>query len=113
VLSPTIETEAVNPERIAGDDRYETARLLLDEFLPTDQDFIYLATGENYPDALVAAPLAARNDTGILLIDGEQTQLPDWWPEVIDSHSLQRFCLLGGPLAISTEIEEAIRLELN
>lgn len=61
-LSPEVEAALVrlgfDTVRLAGDDRYETARIVA-EALPNATE-AWLADGENFPDALVAGGAAAR-----------------------------------------------------
>ena len=62
VPSPT-----VTSERLAGADRYGTAAAISQRLFPTPPaPVVYLASGENFPDALTAAPIAARGG-GVLL----------------------------------------------
>jgi len=56
--------------RFEGKDRYETSSLIQSEFFP-ETDRIYLATGENYPDALTGAALAASQSKPMLLVPPE------------------------------------------
>jgi putative cell wall-binding protein len=53
--------------RLAGDDRYETSALILKTLFPQPQK-IFLATGQNFPDALAGAALAANQNTPMLLV---------------------------------------------
>lgn len=70
-------TTGMQVVRIAGQDRYETAaKVALASFDPDDVDVVYLATGQNFPDALAGGPLAAANDAPILLTpSGELTKV--------------------------------------
>ncbi len=54
-------------KRLAGYDRYDTSTLILEEFYPTATK-LFLATGQDFPDALAGAALAANRDTPMLLI---------------------------------------------
>ena len=51
--------------RISGDDRYSTADALCEKF--TSADTVIIASGENFPDALCAAPLSKQYNAPILL----------------------------------------------
>ena len=44
-------------ERLAGPTRYETAAAITAAVYPTGQPRLFVATGDNFPDALAAAPL--------------------------------------------------------
>lgn len=53
-------------QRIGGNDRYETATLISQSKFESN-DYVVLVTGENYPDALCAAPFAKVINAPILL----------------------------------------------
>lgn len=53
--------------RFTGTDRYETSTLILKKFYPETQN-IFLATGQNFPDALAGAALAANTNIPMLLV---------------------------------------------
>ena len=57
-------------ERIAGADRYATALAVADWRWGTGRCDVVLATGENFPDALAAAPLADFANAAMLLTSG-------------------------------------------
>ena len=52
--------------RIAGKNRYETSVLIAKQVYNDPKD-MYIASGENYADALCASPIAAKNNSPILL----------------------------------------------
>ncbi len=52
--------------RVAGRDRYATAKAVAETYF-ADSATALVATGEDFPDALVGAPLAAKLDAPILL----------------------------------------------
>lgn len=58
-------------DRIAGSDRFETNRDVLEKFTDLKYDKVYVANGqdEHLVDALVAAPLAAQTNSPIVLAD--------------------------------------------
>jgi len=53
--------------RYAGYDQYETNTVVLNQ-LSFDTSKVYVATGQNFPDALAGAALAGKSNTPILLI---------------------------------------------
>lgn len=57
--------------RYAGYDQYETNTTVLNQ-LPFDSSNVYVATGENFPDALAGAALAAKYKAPILLLPRAQ-----------------------------------------
>lgn len=59
---------AASVTRIAGKDRFETSSEVYKKFF-SNPDSIYIASGMNFPDALSASVLAAKNDAPIVLIN--------------------------------------------
>lgn len=60
---------AANTERLAGANRYETSKAISSQF--NQADTAILVTGQNYPDALSATPLAAKYKAPILLTNNK------------------------------------------
>ncbi|MBU2601743.1 MAG: cell wall-binding repeat-containing protein [Actinobacteria bacterium] len=60
---------AADPEiyKTVGRDRYETAILVSQDAYPGGADTVFLVKGDNFPDALAAAPLAAAYDGPVIL----------------------------------------------
>jgi putative cell wall-binding protein len=62
---------AATVNRVAGDDRYETSRLVTeDAFGPTGAIIAWVATGQGFADALSAAAVAGGEGSPVILIDG-------------------------------------------
>jgi len=55
-----------NTERIGGKNRYDTAAVIAKHFHKTAQT-AYLATGEDFPDALTAGLIAGKANAPLLL----------------------------------------------
>ncbi len=66
-FSPSADAETITT-RLFGADRYLTAIEVSKDGWPSGADTVILTTGENYPDALSAAPLAGKYDAPILLV---------------------------------------------
>lgn len=86
----------ITVNRLAGDDRYLTALSIIKHFNDGSFKGIYVATGEDFPDALAGGPLAARNSSPIFMVGRDY----------VDSDVLQyikglnlkgRTYVLGGP----------------
>jgi len=94
VVSPSVQAILPNPERLAGSDRYGTAAAVLAKF-STKADQVYVATGEQFPDALAGGVLAATQNTVIILIpptgvtSSEKVVIRTWPP--------RKAYALGGP----------------
>lgn len=68
VVSNTVEKQFPNCERLYGQGRYETNTAVLNRF-SEDINFnnIYIASGQDFPDALSGSALAQKNSSGIIL----------------------------------------------
>lgn len=74
-ISPALEQEIIrvsglspgNVKRLGGKDRYDTSALIVKNFYP-EASRLYLATGEDFPDALAGAALAAHSSSPMLLV---------------------------------------------
>ncbi|WP_256838456.1 cell wall-binding repeat-containing protein [Ornithinimicrobium faecis] len=92
-------------ERVAGDNRYETAAEIAADW-ETSQD-IYVATGENWPDALAGAARAATTDSPVLLVKSKTIPAATW--AELERLDPGRIFVLGGPLAIAPEVLDRMR----
>jgi len=93
-------------ERIFGNDRYETAANVY-EFardVLTSQT-AYLVTGENFPDALAAGGLAAKQRAGIVMT--QRSFLPGPIYSVLSrpSESPMRVVIIGGAAAVTDQVK--------
>lgn len=119
-------------ERIGGDDRFHTARLIAERvaadftalqgfgtasgFADDDDEqrvTAVLATGRDFPDALASGPLAAGGLLPILLT--ESTSLPTATREALQDGELgiEQVLIVGGSEAVSQDVQRAVaELEL-
>lgn len=67
VVIPDTFNDLPNPTRVSGNDRYATAAAVL-QANPPQGSLLFLATGENFPDALTGGVLAALDTTDIVLV---------------------------------------------
>ena len=74
VISETAVKGIAGAERIAGADRYATNLAVLNKFA-AGYNFknIYLATGDNYPDAICGSALAGKESAPIVLVNSSNT----------------------------------------
>lgn len=74
VLSSSIESQVPNPIRISGEDRYATNLAVLNQFASNLKfDNVYLATGNDFADALVGSELAAQTQSPVVLTNNSLT----------------------------------------
>lgn len=109
-----VEELGVGVERLAGADRYETALTVAETSAPAagDRSVLHIATGRNYPDALVAGPALARQRGWMVLVDGAG---PAPHPAVtawVESRStvVEQLHALGGPAAISDVVLDRVAI---
>lgn len=92
-------------ERVAGADRYGTAAAVAEAFDP-EVDVLYVATGENYPDALTVSALAGQQGAPVLLT--QQDHLPSDTAAAAERLQPDRIVVIGGSEAVSPEVLEAL-----
>lgn len=93
--------------RTGGTDRYDTSRKIIDqayEFTPIDFYEVFLATGNNFPDALSIAPVA--DHTAVLLVDGAKDHLDAATHASIARMHPYQANLIGQTPSISAGIEQ-------
>jgi putative cell wall-binding protein len=94
-------------KRITGNDRFKTAVAVSNEGWPDGAEYVVLATAEDYPDALSAAPLAAKYDAPILLTD-KNTINSDTTAE-ISRLKAKNIIIVGGVGVISQDVEDRLK----
>lgn len=103
VVSDDVMSQLNGAKRIQGEDRYATNLAVLKAFDGQyDYSKIYLATGEDFPDALSGSALAALTDSPIILASPESLPLTR---QYMDSNKdkLNEAYILGGEGAVSND----------
>ncbi|WP_059351872.1 cell wall-binding repeat-containing protein [Bacillus coahuilensis] len=103
VVSGSIEKLLPNASRYGGSNRYETARVVTERF-PLGKDHAYVATGENFADALTGSVLAAKENSPILLVS--KSSIPTSTNKIASQYT--RFSILGGTASVSNSVENAL-----
>lgn len=98
------ELQAFTPEgkvvRLAGASRFETAAAITEDLLERNVvDRVFVATGGNFPDGLVAAPAAALSRSPLLLTQTEC--MPAVAVHAIVQSNARRLAVLGSTSAVS------------
>lgn len=101
----TVTATGINPIRLGGANRYDTSVQIAKQGWPNGSAYVVLATGNNYPDALSAAPLAQNYNAPILLTDKTLPQVT--LNEITRLKPIQIF-ICGGTGAISKTIENQL-----
>lgn len=109
ILSVTTNVFALQSDltikRLSGDNRYATsAKVALSGW--SQSDYAVLAYGEDFPDALSAAPLAKKYNAPILLT--ETNSIPKETLDVIQQLKVEHIIIIGGTKIISSEVEQQL-----
>ena len=108
-VSPKVEEKLkamkVKVERISGKDRYETSAIVAEKVFEVAgrSKSVIMTSGEDYPDALAIAPVAARDGKPILLVkkDYVSPQISD----ILKYDSINNVTIVGGEKSVSKDIE--------
>lgn len=94
--------------RLAGSDRYSTAvEISKAGWGRGTSEYAIIATGEDYPDALCAAPLAKKYNAPILLTSG--ARLDKKVEDELFRLGVKNVYIIGGVSLIPVEVEEQIK----
>ena len=105
VFANTMVETSASANRLAGQDRYETAAAIARGGW-TQSNYVILAFGRNFPDALSAAPLSKKYDAPILLTESE-TLTPQAKQALIDL-KVKNVIIIGGTSVISQNIDTSL-----
>ncbi|MDP4179171.1 MAG: cell wall-binding repeat-containing protein [Bacillota bacterium] len=94
-------------DRISGADRFETAAKIADKGWTTTSDYAVIATGEDYPDALCASPLAKKYNAPIILT--KTYILSNSAKKELKRLSVKNVFIVGGTAAVSSDVENQIK----
>lgn len=115
VLFPTTMDFTKFVDRIDGQNRYATAVEIAKKTFPEIPDTFILASGEDFPDALVANGLTNVFDAPILLT--RQGSLPDETAAYLAAakaeHKNLHIHIVGGPLAIGGAVEGTLERDYS
>lgn len=103
--SPAAATPTFELERVAGNDRYATAAALALEGWTSSTSAV-IATGDSFPDALAGSFIAGYINAPILLV--RRTEVPAATRDALTELGVTEVALLGGPAAISDEVEASL-----
>ncbi len=94
-----------NPTRYNGTTRYETASEIAKQLVGPSKD-AYVATGENFADALTGSVLAAKQGAPILLVKPDH--IPYSINQLIEKMEYKNLHILGGPNAVSEDLAKKL-----
>lgn len=93
-------------QRLYGRDRYETA-IAISKSGWEKAEYVVLATGGDFPDALCAAPLAKKYNAPILLV--QKDSLGSLVESELNRLGVKKAFLVGGQGVISVNVENRLR----
>jgi len=94
-------------QRIWGSDRYDTAIEICKNGWIDDSEYAVLASGENFPDALSAAPLAKKYNAPILLNSG--ATLDSRVEDELKSLGVKQIFIVGGSSVVPDTIKDKLQ----
>ncbi|MFB2580892.1 cell wall-binding repeat-containing protein [Herbiconiux sp. P15] len=96
--------------RISGADRYEVSRNLMSfNWYATSSSTAYVATGQNFPDALSAGPAAAVAQAPVLLVNGLDATVDPGAEALLEEKEKSTIKIAGGPNSVSPGIEADLK----
>ncbi|WML41225.1 cell wall-binding repeat-containing protein [Neobacillus sp. OS1-2] len=101
VISDSIFRKLPGARRIAGNDRYETSLLVSQNMA---KDYVFIASGTNFPDALSGSVLAAAYGKLILLT--RPNVLSEELKGLLRDQEVLTVSILGGPGSVSKQVEQ-------
>lgn len=98
---------ALKPDitRIGGADRYEVSRNVIDYAFPDGVDEVFVATGNNFPDALAAGPAAGHLSGAVLLVNGWGEGLDQPTRDLLADKNTQTARIAGGANSVNGTVE--------
>jgi hypothetical protein len=109
--TPTPTPPANVPDRIGGDDRYDTASKITEQAFPDGAIEAIVATGEDFPDAMCAAGLAGLYNCPIVITNTDT--LNETSENLLKKLGTTNALVLGGTGAVSENVEERLSTEVT
>lgn len=107
-VSTAVETElaglAAHVDRLGGSDRYATAAAVSADTFAAGTAEVYLASGQDFPDALSGAPAAGKAGAPVLLVP--ESGIPASVRAELDRLRPGRVVVLGGTGAVSAAVAQ-------
>ncbi|MGD6803404.1 cell wall-binding repeat-containing protein [Rossellomorea vietnamensis] len=99
-VEKSVKTATSNVKRLSGSTRYKTLSAVLWEFKDKfDSSAILLSTGENFPDALSAAPLSIGNGAPLIMTGPEMDPSVEFFlRNLANGQRIKEFKVVGGTL---------------
>lgn len=108
-VSSTVEQQLngfVSVSRYGGEDRYETSALIIQKLYGNAAESLVIATGEDYPDALVGSSLGRNSRGAVLLVNGSGDSLSSDQKQIIGNTGTG--WVIGGEGAVPENLKKEI-----
>lgn len=105
-LISTNANAAAQTKRLWGNDRYETGSAIVEQGWQSSSYYAVIVNGENFPDALSAAPLAQKYNAPILLT--QSNSLDSNTAAELKRLSVKNVFIVGGEGVVTPSVEKAI-----
>lgn len=111
VVSPSVAAELAfyttgSVERLAGTDRYSTATAISKSTFAKNVPVVYIATGDNFPDALAGGPAAAMAGGPILLVRSDA--IPSATAVELARLNPASIVIIGGDTVVNESVRAAL-----
>ncbi|WP_346920750.1 cell wall-binding repeat-containing protein [Clostridium sp. UBA7339] len=107
-LKANVTLSSTPGERIYGATRYETSYLVAKKGW-SSSDTVVIAPGTDYPDALCAGPLAAKNKAPILLARNQSLNEQQELKNLLSNLKVKNVYIVGGTGVLSSAFENQIK----
>lgn len=101
-LQSSFGTDAKQGWYLLARDRYIMSELIAESYYQNEPDTVILSYGENFPDSICAAPLAAKLNAPLLLVSNGNTENA---VEFCSKKDIKKTVVLGGPAIVSDNIK--------
>ena len=105
--------KAKSVTRIGGADRFETNMMVMEKFVENkgSAKYVFVATGNDYADALTGGALAAHNGAPLVLVNNSEIDPAKDIIEMVNTGSNSNYAglvVIGGENAVSNELVQKI-----
>jgi putative cell wall-binding protein len=107
VVQDELVAQGWNVSRVSGIHRYETAVLTSKLAFPT-ADTVFVAAGENFPDALAGSAAAIKTSSPLLLVQGNSPEIIPDVANYLSELNPTPIYVLGGPNGVSDSVLSAL-----
>ncbi|MDR1564690.1 MAG: cell wall-binding repeat-containing protein [Oscillospiraceae bacterium] len=108
-IEEALKAQGLDVERRSGGNRYETAVDIATALYENAEfDTVFLADGNNYPDALAGAPVSGILGQPILFTNSKDKNVREETLNFIEENGIKNVVILGGSSSVSDEVKKAL-----